>query len=104
MKYATNWTPFKNCLGFGLETSRFLSKCQDANVEILCTLWAAMLVEFGTHPSLITMTCIVAQLMHYLLVAFFTYDSPLLKIQRWLGILKLNGVLERRSVTEECGV
>jgi hypothetical protein len=51
MTDTTDWTPFKNRLGF--ETAEFLFKrvkMSAANIDILCTLWAATLDEFGAEP------------------------------------------------------
>ena len=51
MKDTTNWTPFNNHLEF--ETTKFLFKCAKMsaiNIDILCTLWAASLDEFGVDP------------------------------------------------------
>ena len=50
-KDTTNWTPFDNRLEF--ETAEFLfkhSKISTANIDILCTLWAATLDGFDADP------------------------------------------------------
>ena len=78
MKDTTDWTPFNNHLEF--ETTEFLfkrAKMSAANIDILCTVWAASLDEFGvpTHPLLVTVTCIV-QSMQYLLVVFHGKVQP----------------------------
>jgi hypothetical protein len=51
MKDMTDWTPFNNRLEF--ETAEFLfkrAKMSAANIDILCTLWAASLDELGVDP------------------------------------------------------
>ena len=47
----TDWTPFNNRLEF--ETAKFLfkrAKISAANIDMLCTLWAASLDEFDADP------------------------------------------------------
>ena len=51
MKDRTDWTPFNNRLEF--ETAEFLfkrCKMSAANIDILCTLWAASLDDFDADP------------------------------------------------------
>ena len=51
MKDTTDWTPFNNRLEF--EAAEFLfkhAKMSAANIDILCTLWAASLDEFDIDP------------------------------------------------------
>jgi hypothetical protein len=51
MKDRTDWTPFNNRLEF--EAAEFLfkrAKMSAANIDILCTLWAASLYEFDADP------------------------------------------------------
>ena len=83
MKDTTDWTPFNDRLGF--ETAEFLFKrvkMSAANIDILCTLWAASLDELGADPPF-TSHCDMYSTIDAIPVggvpwqsATFTYDGP----------------------------
>jgi hypothetical protein len=83
MKDATDWTPFNNRLAF--ETAEFLFKrvkMSAANIDMLCTLWAASLDESDADPPF-TGHCDLYNTIDSIPVggvpwqsATFTYDGP----------------------------